>query len=193
MDAAAAGKSATARKRKIKFSERELEILIEEVVRSHDKIFGKNSLQVPESEKRKIWHRIQRKVNAVGVMHREIDDLKKRWYDLRSRAKERVAKRLKEAGKTGGGQSTMSGTTPMEELVESTILPEAAQGVTQLDTSGAASTSQGKMHATVTLKHFTNVDTSAQSSCSIKIQTPFQVLLITNKCIMGFTGREASL
>ncbi|XP_078496568.1 uncharacterized protein LOC144752546 [Lissotriton helveticus] len=134
---------AVARKRKLKFSERELEYLIEEVAKSNDKLFGKLSIKVPEAEKLRILNRIQNKVNAVGVTHRSIEDLKKRrCYDLRSHAKKWIAQRLKEVKGTGGGTSTVPDNTAIEDLVEGTIQPEAVVGVTQLDTSGAASSTQ---------------------------------------------------
>ncbi|KAJ1206888.1 hypothetical protein NDU88_002281, partial [Pleurodeles waltl] len=57
------------------------------------------------------------------------------WYDLRSRTKERVAERLREMRGTGGGPSTVPPPTPMEELVEQTLEPEAVAGMGVLDTS----------------------------------------------------------
>ncbi|KAJ1158152.1 hypothetical protein NDU88_010846 [Pleurodeles waltl] len=132
------------RKPKLKFSEQELEVLTEGVVRSHDRLFGKSSLQVPESEKRRLWADIQSNICAIGVAQSSIEEIKKRWYDLRSRAKERVARRLAEARGTGDGPPTEAPSTPLEDLVESTLLPEAVTGVTEIDTSGPPSTSQGK-------------------------------------------------
>ncbi|KAJ1138483.1 hypothetical protein NDU88_004866 [Pleurodeles waltl] len=131
------------RKRKLKFSEQELEVRTEEVVRNHNKLFGKNSLQLPESEKRKLWSDIQPKICAVGVAQRYIEEIRKRWYDLRSRAKDRVASRLKEARSTAGGPPTQTPSTQMEDMVESILLPEAVSGVTDIDTSGTPSKGKG--------------------------------------------------
>ncbi|XP_069089312.1 myb-related transcription factor, partner of profilin-like [Pleurodeles waltl] len=130
------------RKCKLKFSEQELEVLTEEVVRNHGKLFGKNSLQVPKSEKRKLWSDIQTKICAVGLAQPSVEEICKCWYDLRSRAKERVASRLKEARRTGGGPPTQTLSTPMEDMVESTLLPEAVSGVTEIDNSGTPSNSK---------------------------------------------------
>ncbi|XP_069058957.1 nuclear apoptosis-inducing factor 1-like [Pleurodeles waltl] len=143
MDTSAQGKENGKRKRKFKFSEQELEVLTKEVVRSHDRLFGKSSLQVPEIEKRRLGADIQSKICAIGVAQRSVDEIKKRWCDLRSCAKERVARRLQEARGTGGGPPTETPSTPLEDLVESTLLPEAVTGVTEIDTSGTPSTSQG--------------------------------------------------
>ncbi|XP_078541940.1 t-SNARE domain-containing protein 1-like [Lissotriton helveticus] len=143
MSQEAAGSSALGRKRKIKCSEQELEFLIEGVSRDHDKLFGKQSRKVPDADKRRIWQRIRAKVNSVGVTQRSIDELKKRWYDLRGPAKERIAEKLGEQYATGGGDPTVAPNTPLEDLVEDTINPAACVGVTQLDTSRPTQQSKG--------------------------------------------------
>ncbi|XP_078497607.1 myb-related transcription factor, partner of profilin-like [Lissotriton helveticus] len=175
MASGTAGEKSANRKRKLKFSKKEIVILIEEVVMRHDKVFGKQSLQVPESEKHKIWLGIQSRVNAEGVTHRTIEDLCKRWYDLRSRAKEGVATRLVEAKKTGGGPQTQTGNTPLEDLVESTLQPDAVVGVTELDTSAPASTSQdAAAQETVESEGEDNQETQAQSGVETHVapETP---------------------
>ncbi|XP_078509154.1 uncharacterized protein LOC144769033 [Lissotriton helveticus] len=136
------------RKRKVKFSEQELEILIEEVTAHNDQLFGKLSLKVPEGVKRKIWLAIQSKVNTVGVAHRDINNLQKRWYDLRSRAKEKIATRTKSAKKTGGGTPRDRPNTPLEDLIEGTLTTEAVIGVIDIDTSDQAGPSQDAEVAT---------------------------------------------
>ncbi|XP_069077367.1 myb-related transcription factor, partner of profilin-like [Pleurodeles waltl] len=135
------------RKRKLKFSEKELEVLTEECSQHHDKLFGKAALSVPDTEKKKIWLQIQDRINAIGVSHCTLDEIKKRWYDLRSRTKERVAQRLREMRGTGGGPSTVPPPTAMEEMVEHTLEPEAVSGMGELD-SFAPGTSKSLPHDT---------------------------------------------
>ncbi|XP_069061966.1 myb-related transcription factor, partner of profilin-like [Pleurodeles waltl] len=133
------GKDTRERRRQLKFSEWELEVLTEEVVRNHAQLFGKNSLQVPESEKRKLWTDIQTKISAVGVAQRTIKQIRKRWYDLQSHPMERVASKLKEARSTGGGPSTQTPSNPLEDIVESTLLPRSnvpAPDAAQTETGG---------------------------------------------------------
>ncbi|XP_078503560.1 uncharacterized protein LOC144762291 [Lissotriton helveticus] len=129
------GPSAEKRKRKQKFFEREVETLVEEMACNHELLFGKQAKYVPEVRKRKLWLEIQEKVNAVGVIPRSIDEIKKRWYDMRLRAKEKLAERLKEANKTGGGTANIDQPTPHEELIESTIQHESVSGVSAIDSS----------------------------------------------------------
>ncbi|KAJ1120930.1 hypothetical protein NDU88_009077, partial [Pleurodeles waltl] len=131
----AAAMEGTPRKRKLKFSERELEVLTEECCQHYDDLFGRAALNVPEATKKQLWQDIQDKINSLGVSHRTIDDIKKRWYDLRSRTKERVAERLREMRGTGAGPSSVPPPTPLEEMVEETLEQEAVSGFGDLDTS----------------------------------------------------------
>ncbi|XP_078542264.1 uncharacterized protein LOC144827989 [Lissotriton helveticus] len=85
--------------------------------------------------KRRIWADIQAKVNALGVTHRVVDVLRKRWYNLRQRSKEKLAARLEQSRHIGGGSSTVPDSTPLEKLVEGTLLPESVTGVADLDSS----------------------------------------------------------
>ncbi|XP_069077673.1 nuclear apoptosis-inducing factor 1-like [Pleurodeles waltl] len=136
------GKDKGERKQKLKFSEEELEVLTEEVVKNHDQLFGKHSLQVPESEKREMWIDIQTKICVVGVAQHSIKEIRKQWYNLRSSARQRVTSRLKEARSTEGGPPTQTPSTPMEDMVESTLPPEAVSGVTEIDISGTPGASK---------------------------------------------------
>ncbi|XP_078521787.1 uncharacterized protein LOC144791029 [Lissotriton helveticus] len=148
------------RKRKVKFSDKELEILIEEVTDRHEQLFGKLSHKVPDAVKRNMWLNIQSKVNAVGVAHREICNLQKRWYDLRSRAKEKIAERIKSANRTGGGPPKDTPTTPLDDLVEGTLLTEAVVGVINIDTSDLITPSEELLQELIErdLRDFTNLD-----------------------------------
>ncbi|XP_078524907.1 uncharacterized protein LOC144797982 [Lissotriton helveticus] len=105
------------------------------MVSNHELLFGRKSREVPESRKRRIWEEIQHKVNAVGVTPRSVEDLRKRWYNLCLRSKEKLAARLEQSRITGGGTSSVSDCPPLEELVEGTLQPESVGGVADLDSS----------------------------------------------------------
>ena len=86
---------------------------------------------------------MQNRINAIGVTHRTIEEIRKRWYDLRSRTKEKVAERLKHARGTGGGPPEVPPPTPIETMVETTLEHEAVAGFGVIDSS-APTTSRGK-------------------------------------------------
>ncbi|KAJ1100789.1 hypothetical protein NDU88_005864 [Pleurodeles waltl] len=160
----AAAMEGTPRKRKLKFSERELEVLTDECCQHYDKLFGKAALNVPEATKRQLWQDIQDKINSLGVSHRSIDDIKKRWYDLRSRTKERVAERLREMRGTGGGPSSVPPPTPLEERVEETLEQEAVSGFGDLDTSEPSTSTGLPQDTTTTQISQPHEDTSGPAS-----------------------------
>ncbi|XP_078535012.1 uncharacterized protein LOC144821654 [Lissotriton helveticus] len=126
------------RKRNPKFSTMELQTLVEEVVRVHTQLYGRQSLTVPESTKRRLWLDIGEKVNAVGVTHRSLDDLKKRFYDIRGVTKRKLADLHKQAGLTGGGTNRAPPLTQLEELVATTIERASVVGIGDLDSSSRA-------------------------------------------------------
>ncbi|XP_069061942.1 myb-related transcription factor, partner of profilin-like [Pleurodeles waltl] len=92
-------------------------------------------MSVPDSHKKKIWQDILNKINAIGVSHCTLDEVRKRWCDLRSRTKERVAERMREMYDTGGGPSTVPPPTAIETMVETTLEPESVLGIGDLDSS----------------------------------------------------------
>ncbi|XP_078533666.1 uncharacterized protein LOC144819794 [Lissotriton helveticus] len=54
---------------------------------------------------------------------------------MRLRSKEKLVARLEQSRITGGGTSSASDSTPLEELVEGTLQPESVGGVADLDSS----------------------------------------------------------
>uniref|UniRef100_UPI00358F20AC uncharacterized protein n=1 Tax=Myxine glutinosa TaxID=7769 RepID=UPI00358F20AC len=80
----------SARKRKEKFRERELEILVAEVKKNQSQLFGHESGCTSLTARYRIWASIAGKINAVGVRHRSVSDVKRRWHDLRRRSKVKV-------------------------------------------------------------------------------------------------------
>ncbi|KAJ1079786.1 hypothetical protein NDU88_000023 [Pleurodeles waltl] len=126
------------RKRKKRFSEEELNILVEQVSTDHDKLFGKSAMKVPERTKKAIWVRIQSMVNAVGITHRTVDEIQKRWYDIRRRTKEKIFANISESAGTGGGPSQHLPLPNADSRVVTTLATEAGQGLAGVDTSAVA-------------------------------------------------------
>ncbi|MGH0130191.1 UNVERIFIED_CONTAM: hypothetical protein FKN15_053989 [Acipenser sinensis] len=104
-----------ARKRKEKFSEEELRVLTTEVTQHEMELFGKASANVSYATKEAIWSSIVEKVNAVGVTRRTVNQVIKRWQDLRRRTKEKLARQHRHAAGTGGGLPSTSQLTTGED------------------------------------------------------------------------------
>ncbi|KAJ8393277.1 hypothetical protein AAFF_G00063490 [Aldrovandia affinis] len=78
------------RLRKHKFTDAELDILLEEVTRHEDALFGLQGNRLTTREKYKIWFEITERVCSASGIQRSINDVKRRWQDLKRRTKAKV-------------------------------------------------------------------------------------------------------
>ncbi|KAJ8250440.1 hypothetical protein COCON_G00223620 [Conger conger] len=78
------------RLRKHKFTDAELDILLEEVTRHEDALFGLQGNCLATREKYKIWFEITERVCSASGIQRSINDVKRRWQDLKRRTKAKV-------------------------------------------------------------------------------------------------------
>ncbi|XP_053107123.1 uncharacterized protein LOC128325419 [Hemicordylus capensis] len=79
-------------KRKPNFTLQEIDILMSEVLKYEQLLFGAASTNVNAYEKQKIWWRITNKINAAGRNQRDIGEVKNRWRGLRRRANDKIAR-----------------------------------------------------------------------------------------------------
>ncbi|XP_019396211.1 PREDICTED: nuclear apoptosis-inducing factor 1 [Crocodylus porosus] len=91
-----------AKKRKMNFSEREVEIIVEELERGKHLLINHFNAGVPLAAKAAAWHDILRRVNAVATCRRELPEVKKKWSDLKTEVRRKVAQ--VRAAMEGGGE-----------------------------------------------------------------------------------------
>lgn len=84
------------------FSEREVEIIVEELERSKHLLINHFNAGVPLAAKAAAWHNILRRVNAVATCRRELPEVKKKWSDLKTEVRRKVAQ--VRAAMEGGGE-----------------------------------------------------------------------------------------
>lgn len=80
-----------AKKRKMNFSEREVEIIVEELELKKHLLVNHFNAGVPLAAKSAAWHGILRRVNAVATCRRELPEVKKKWSDLKTEVRRKVA------------------------------------------------------------------------------------------------------
>nr|XP_014435678.1 nuclear apoptosis-inducing factor 1 isoform X1 [Pelodiscus sinensis] len=90
-----------AKKRKMNFSGREVEIIVEELERGKHLLINHFNAGVPLAAKAAAWHDILRRVNAVATCRRELPEVKKKWSDLKTEVRRKVAQ--VRAAMEGGG------------------------------------------------------------------------------------------
>ncbi|XP_034623663.1 myb-related transcription factor, partner of profilin-like isoform X3 [Trachemys scripta elegans] len=103
-------------KRKPNFTLQEIDILMSEVLRYEQLLFGASSTNVNAYEKQKIWWRITNKINAAGRNQRDIGEVKNRWRGLRRRANDKITRHRQErqAPPDARGYSVPRGAEPRE-------------------------------------------------------------------------------
>ncbi|XP_072010900.1 uncharacterized protein [Engystomops pustulosus] len=122
------------RAKKARFTERETEILVEEVTQNYDHLFGRLADSIPLSAKHHIWQGITVRINGLGVEYRSVPEVRKKWYDCRRRLKAKLAKHKQSARRTGGGPSVAMRMSWVEQKISKTIHPDQTEGIGDFDT-----------------------------------------------------------
>ncbi|KAM6114671.1 uncharacterized protein FYN12_012190 [Phoenicopterus ruber ruber] len=107
-------------KRKPNFTLQEIDILMSEVLKYEQLLFGAAASTVNAYEKQKIWWRITNKINAAGRNQRDIGEVKNRWRGLRRRANDKITRHRQErqgpaarpAARPGNGNGNGNGSGP---------------------------------------------------------------------------------
>ncbi|XP_054032493.1 myb-related transcription factor, partner of profilin-like [Dryobates pubescens] len=107
-------------KRKPNFTLQEIDILMSEVLKYEQLLFGAAASTVNAYEKQKIWWRITNKINAAGRNQRDIGEVKNRWRGLRRRANDKITRHRQErqgpaarpAVRPGNGNGNGNGSGP---------------------------------------------------------------------------------
>ncbi|KAM4664379.1 nuclear apoptosis-inducing factor 1 [Discoglossus pictus] len=97
-----------AKKRKMNFSEQEVEIIMEEMEKQKHILINHFNAGVPLLTKSNAWHHILKRVNAISTCHRELAEVKKKWSDLKTE----VRRKMSQARATVEGEGDV-GTAPI--------------------------------------------------------------------------------
>ncbi|KAJ1098538.1 hypothetical protein NDU88_003647 [Pleurodeles waltl] len=118
------------RQRHPRFSEEELRVMVEEILRVEPQLFGSQVQHTSIARKMELWRRIVDRVNAVGQHPRNRDDIRKRWNDLRGKVRSVVSRHNIAVQRTGGGPPPPPPQlTTWEEQVLTIMHPEGLGGV----------------------------------------------------------------
>lgn len=90
---------ATKRDRKINFSDNEVSVLLDGVFEFKDVLFERFSSSVTNRMKTEAWNKVLLRVNGCSRTERDLDEIRKKWKDLRSA----FIRYESEGRKTGGG------------------------------------------------------------------------------------------
>uniref|UniRef100_A0A3Q3W8L9 Myb/SANT-like DNA-binding domain-containing protein n=1 Tax=Mola mola TaxID=94237 RepID=A0A3Q3W8L9_MOLML len=83
--------ASSAKKRKMNFSEREVEIIVEEIEKQKHILVNHFNAGVTHMAKNNAWVEILKRVNAVTTCPRELPEVKKKWSDMKTEVRRKVA------------------------------------------------------------------------------------------------------
>ncbi|XP_069471072.1 uncharacterized protein [Ambystoma mexicanum] len=113
------------RKRNVKFSDEELSVLVEAIMREEAHLFENLMLKNTAHTRASLWDAVHAKVNAVALRPRSLADLKRRWNVLKRRVRSKITEFRKKclAGATGPPPRLIL--LPWEEKTLSLIMRES--------------------------------------------------------------------
>ncbi|KAJ1128352.1 hypothetical protein NDU88_006731 [Pleurodeles waltl] len=85
------------------FTQEELERLVDGVLPLYAKLYGRAEVQVSAHQKRALWYAIAKEVRTLGVYNRWSTHCRKRWEDLRRRARKICEAQLGKSSQHGRG------------------------------------------------------------------------------------------
>ncbi|XP_029455573.1 myosin-binding protein C, slow-type isoform X1 [Rhinatrema bivittatum] len=121
------------KQKKPDFSEKELDVLVENVTHFGPQLCGALSAKTTKAEKNKIWADIQAKVNAEGNNNRSVADIKKKWLELKKQTKDKLSVMDEKEPGADEAASEEQGLSPLEKRVETMLKLEQLEGFPGLD------------------------------------------------------------
>ncbi|XP_048850535.1 nuclear apoptosis-inducing factor 1 isoform X2 [Brienomyrus brachyistius] len=156
-----------AKKRKMNFSEREVEIIVEEMEKQKHILVNHFNAGVTHITKNNAWVEILKRVNAVTTCQRELAEVKKKWSDLKTEVRRKVAQARAAMEGTGDCTSVPVILTSMQQRIcnllgEATIISlPAGDGGTEIAVPVPMSSA-----TTVTLTQ--NIPTASAAACEVQ-------------------------
>ncbi|XP_066500716.1 nuclear apoptosis-inducing factor 1 [Hoplias malabaricus] len=159
-----------AKKRKMNFSEREVEIIVEEMEKQKHILVSHFNAGVTHIAKNNAWMEILKRVNAVTNCQRELSEVKKKWSDLKTEVRRKVAQARAAMEGTGDCSTVPVILTAMQQRIcnllgEATIisLPATEPGDTAAEITVPVPISSS---TTVTLTQ--SIQPTPGTACEIK-------------------------
>jgi hypothetical protein len=115
--------------RKSRYSDTELNVLVDNIAKHYVTITSKFTDVVTNGKKNKVWASITTSVNSCGVTLRTVSEIRKKWDDLKSRTKAKAALLKRELSKTGGGKKTKIELTDLERRIIALLGETRIKGV----------------------------------------------------------------
>ncbi|VDI10067.1 Hypothetical predicted protein [Mytilus galloprovincialis] len=115
--------------KKPRFTEKKIYAIVDNVKENSVMLFSKFSDAVSNTRKKEAWKKVQNAVNAVSFTSRTIEEIKKKWDDIKRGTKKKATSITNEWKKTGGGVPSFIALSKMEEDVVAVVGEERVFGI----------------------------------------------------------------
>ncbi|XP_075197460.1 uncharacterized protein LOC142297092 isoform X2 [Anomaloglossus baeobatrachus] len=121
--------SGVPRLRIVKFTEKELDVLVDLVIENYSKLFGNEADITSNMAKNAMWQAIANEVSTVGVASRTSDKVKKRWKDAKRKMNEKLSEAVAHLAETGRRPPPHLRLAPYEQRLRDFFKPEYSKEV----------------------------------------------------------------
>ncbi|KAJ1107266.1 hypothetical protein NDU88_004659 [Pleurodeles waltl] len=121
------------RQGKLKFTDEELHILVDEVMKDEPCLFGCHATMTTQKTKSALWDRITNEVNTVAACPRTVHELKEKWHDMKLRVCEKVALHRLEVTQSRGRCCSPLLLKPWEMKIQSLLDTDSLHRVESVD------------------------------------------------------------
>ncbi|XP_016356445.1 nuclear apoptosis-inducing factor 1 isoform X2 [Sinocyclocheilus anshuiensis] len=178
-----------AKKRKTNFSEREVEIIVEEMEKQKHILVNHFNAGVTHIAKNSAWTEILKRVNAVSTCQRELAEVKKKWSDLKTEVRRKVAQARAAMEGTGDCSSVPVILSSMQQRIcnllgEATIISlPAAEAEIAVPISSAASVALTQTETTYhTLEEGMVEYCTTETPVTVTAEAPVEMLAAQAEC-----------
>lgn len=161
------------KQRKAKFTDRELESLVDNVSIQYTVISAKFSDVLTNKHKIEAWRKVKESVNAVGTSARTVEEIRRKWDDLKSRTKKKASDHKKNIIGTGGGEPPADDLSEIEQKIIDLIGNTVVYGITGgIDTQAPVIITDDIASASTATESDIDDDTDVHSKVSSRPSTP---------------------
>ncbi|XP_075047175.1 uncharacterized protein LOC142107574 [Mixophyes fleayi] len=130
----------TPKKRRLRFTDPEIHILVDTILAHIEQLFGHKSLNA--SGKAAVWDSVVKKVNEVGVLKRTVIECKKRWSDYKRKVKQCID-RVKMQSYLSGKVESIEANLSKRQVKVAMFFKMDAEGTNEIQLSDDYSSDEG--------------------------------------------------
>ncbi|XP_075451375.1 uncharacterized protein LOC142492556 isoform X2 [Ascaphus truei] len=119
----------TFRRRQVKFTEKELDVLVDNMIENYAKLYGCEANTTPTYVKNVLWDRIADAVNTQGVTDRSTPMVRRRWSGTKRKIRDKVKEAEEHVAQTGRQPPQYLRLLPYEQKLQDFLMAKTVKKV----------------------------------------------------------------